>query len=100
MVFILSLTFTAFDNVPIENVLLVQYDFVKTASGIKKRQDLSFYDFFTSKGNQCASISCTRPSFLGSHPKTLNLVSDTCITGQIFCFLVTPRGHIVRLATY
>ena len=90
----------AFDNVPIENVLLALYDFVKTASGIKKGKICPFTIFFTSKGNQCASISCTRRSFLGSHPKTLNLVSDICITGQIFCFLVTPREHIVRLATY
>ena len=100
MVFFLSLTFTAFDNVPIENVLLVQYDFIIPVSGIKKKAGFVLLRFFTSKGNQCASISCTRPSFLGSHPKTLNLVSDICITGQIFCFLVTPREHIVRLATY
>lgn len=44
MVFFLSLTFTAFDNLPIENVLLVQYGFIIPVSGIKKRQDLSFYD--------------------------------------------------------
>lgn len=44
MVFFLSLTFTAFDNLPIENVLLVQYGFIFPVSGIKKRQDLSFYD--------------------------------------------------------
>lgn len=44
MVFFLSLTFTAFDNLPIENVLLVHYGFIIPVSGIKKRQDLSFYD--------------------------------------------------------
>ena len=40
----------AFDSVPIENVLLVQYDFIKTASGIlKKGRICPFYDFLPRK---------------------------------------------------
>ena len=46
MVFILSSTFTAFDNVPVENVLLVQYDFIKTASGILKKGRICPFTIF------------------------------------------------------
>lgn len=39
----------AFDNVPIENVLLALYDFVKTASGIKKGKICPFTIFLPRK---------------------------------------------------